>query len=191
MFKQLLVSVMTLGLLGTAPAMALDAGHRQLIDTLESSGVYVGINPPQICDKVKTDKSYHGVYFFSDSNQTPLLGVCQDYGGQGEETEWTENDLDTLRHESIHFIQDCIGDSIDGELDRIYDGPGGYSRIEFSTMDIVSALGYERAQSIISTYEQNDADEIVIALELEAFYLASTQEASDIAEVMSYVCPVK
>ena len=191
MFKQVLVSVMTLGLLGTAPAMALDAGHRQLIDTLEASGVYFGINPPQVCDVEKTDESYHGVYFYSDTNQTPLLAVCQDFGGQGEETVWTDNDLDTLRHESIHFIQDCIGNTVDGELDRIYDGPGGYSAIEFNTMDIVGALGYEQAQSIITRYEENGADEDVIALELEAFYLAASQEASTIADVMSHTCPVK
>ena len=41
MLKQLLASTVTLGLLSASPAMALDAGHQQIIDTLEAKGVYV------------------------------------------------------------------------------------------------------------------------------------------------------
>ena len=190
MLKQLLASTVTLGLLSASPAMALDAGHQQIIDTLEAKGVYVEINPPQVCDKVKTDTSYHGVYIYSDRHSTPLMGICQDFGGQGEEVElWTDNDLDTLRHESVHYIQDCISGTVDGELDPLYDGPGGLSPIDYSIKDVIGEIGEAQATNIITRYESMDASQDVIVLEIEAFFLASTQSASDIANVMNGACP--
>ena len=134
MFKQLLASAMTLGLLSATPAMALEAGHRTLLDTLKEKGVYVEVNPQGVCDAVKTESSYHGVYLYSDKYESPMMAICQDFGGIGDETIWTENDLDTLRHESLHFLQDCLGDGVDGEMLPIYDGPGGASYVELLVM---------------------------------------------------------
>ena len=193
MFKKVLLSVMTLGLLSTSPVLALDPppGHGQLIDTLRAHGVYVEINPNEVCDATKTEKSMHGVYTYSERHSTPLMGICQDYGGNGEQTIWTENDLDTLRHETIHYIQDCINGSVDGELAPLYDGPGGYSNIEYGIKDIIGVIGPEQAQAIITRYEAAGASPEIIQLELEAFYLAKSQTAETIATVVDAKCPVQ
>lgn len=189
MFKQLLASTVTLGLLSATPAMALDSGHQQIIDTLRAKGVYVEINPKQVCDPVKNDASYHGVYIYSERHSTPLMGICQDNGGQGPEVAWTENDLDTLRHESVHFIQDCLTKTVDGTMAPLYDGPGGLSPITYGISDVIAEIGFERASAIANRYEEKGAGEDIIILELEAFFLAATQSGSDIARVMDGVCP--
>ncbi len=193
MFKKVLLGVMTLGLLSTSPALALDPppGHGQLIDTLRAHGVYVEINPNEVCDATKTESSVHGVYTYSERHSTPLMGICQDYGGTGAQTIWTENDLDTLRHETIHFIQDCIDGDVDGELAAIYDGPGGNSNIEYGIKDIIGVIGPEKSLAIINRYEAANVSPEIIQLELEAFYLASSQKAETIAKVVEATCPAQ
>ena len=195
MFKQLIASVASLSLLATAPAVAavegFDASHQQLLDSLRSSGVYVELNVPQLCDSVKSDSSKHGVYFYSDKHDTALMGICQDFGGKGPEVQWTANDLDTLRHESVHYLQDCLDGSVDGTMDPIYDGPGGYSPIDYNIKDVISAIGYGPAMSIIKRYEEAGADAEVIRLELEAFFIAYSQDASIIAKSIDANCPAQ
>lgn len=193
MFKKVLASAMTLGLLSASPALALDppAGASQLINTLRAHGVYVEINPEQVCDAVKSATSYHGVYLYAPKYENAMMGICQDYGGTGDETIWTDNDLDTLRHESIHYIQDCVDNNVDGNMVPIYDGPGGYSPVEYSITDVIAEIGPAKAQAIIDRYEANGASSEVIRLELEAFYLASTQTEETIAKVVEAQCPVE
>ena len=43
--------------------------------------------------------------------------ICQEnrIKGSHEMVSWTEGDLDTLRHESHHLVQDCIGGSGRGD----------------------------------------------------------------------------
>jgi len=171
--------------------MAMEEDSRILLNTLRDTGVHVEINPPQVCDETKTDTSYHGVYFYSERQQQALMGICQDWGGKGEETIWSENDLDTLRHESIHYLQDCLDGSVDGNMVPIYDGPGGYSPIDYSITDVIGAIGEERAMSIIQRYEKNGADENVIRLELEAFFLAYSQTGDTIARSIAANCPAQ
>ena len=48
-----------------------------------------------------------------------LMVICQEnrIPGVREMTSWTEEDLDTLRHESHHLVQDCRGG--DGRGDNV------------------------------------------------------------------------
>ncbi len=197
MFKQLVATLATLSLLATSPAMAApaapegwDSEHQALLNALEASGVWVSINEPRVCDAVKTDKSTHGVYMYSEK-YGPLMAICQDFGGKGDEVQWTANDLDTLRHESVHFIQDCIGDAVDGKFIPLYDGPGGASPIDYDITDVIATLGYERAMSIAERYEEAGADEATIVLELEAFLSAYAIPADLIAQSITAQCPAK
>ena len=94
-----------------APVAATNTGsfddHVHLYNTLESVGVTVLINEPKYCDG-RIDGSY--------SSRDRILNVCQDNATyMNREVDWTANDLDTLRHEAHHVIQDCylgtLGDS--------------------------------------------------------------------------------
>lgn len=193
MFKQLLATVATLSLLATSPAMAAPEGwdneHQALLNALESSGVHVSINEPHVCDTVKTDKSTHGVYVYSQE-YGPLMAICQDFGGKGDEVLWTKNDLDTLRHESVHYLQDCLG-GVDGTHNPLYDGPGGLSPIDYTTLDVIATMGYERATAISERYEEAGADQETIVLELEAFLSAYVISADIIAQSITAQCPVQ
>ena len=195
MLKQLLATATTLGLLAATPAMAMvegfDSQHQLLLDTLRAKGVYVALNVPQVCDRVKTDKSTHGVYFYNSNRDTAMMAVCQDFGGQGEEVLWTANDLDTLRHESVHYLQDCMDGSVDGDMVPLFDGPGGTSPLDSDLQDVVAAIGYEQAMSIVATYTKAGVSEQVIQLELEAFFSAAQIDAETIAQSIDATCPAK
>ena len=86
----------------STPAMADNSfsAHEALVGTISNIGVDVYLNPSQVCDGI-----INGAYI---SGQSALV-VCQDNATPGGgQAEWTENDLDTLRHEAQHLIQDCI-----------------------------------------------------------------------------------
>ena len=194
MFKQLVATLATLSLLATSPAMAApegwDSEHQALLNALEKSGVWVSINEPQVCDATKIETSTHGVYYY-DSKYGSLMAVCQDFGGHGDEVLWTENDLDTLRHESVHYLQDCMDGKVDGAMVPLYDGPGGPSPIDYDIRDVISLIGYDNASAIAATYEAAGASEAIIILELEAFLSASQIPADLIADSITAQCPVK
>ena len=195
MFKQLVAATATLSLLVSSPAMAApegwDAEHQQLLDALTSTGVHVAINPDALCAKVKEPGAVHGVYFYSSEHDQGIMGVCQDFGGQGEEVLWTENDLDTLRHESIHYLQDCLGDGVNGEYAPIFDGPGGVSPMDMGIKDVIEALTPAVALDIQKQYMSQGADLEVVRLELEAFLLAAQLPAEMIAQSITAQCPAK
>ena len=100
----------------------------------------------------------------------PLMAICQDNALTGEEVAWTPNDLDTLRHESVHFIQDCLDGSADMELNPLFDGlrtltlDSGYREVIAELVCVALRLDW--------IYRQNGADAKTIRLEHEAFLLA-------------------
>ena len=72
--------------------------HRYLASTIVSLGVPVSFNTRTHCLPGKS-----GSYFTSG-----FMVICQDNRGrEGVEVGWTQNDLDTLRHEAQHMVQDC------------------------------------------------------------------------------------
>ena len=195
MFKQLLATATaaSLGLLAGTPALAanggLDAQHQMLLDTLRSKGVHVEVNVPEVCSPTKTPESTHGVYFYAPNYGHSMMAICQDFGGQGEEVLWTDNDLDTLRHESVHFLQDCMDTKVDGEMVPLFDGPGGPSPIDATLQDVVAAIGYGPATDIVTRYTEAGVSEDIIRLELEAFFSAADIDAVTIAKSIDKVCP--
>ena len=141
-----------------APAQAstMDA-HQRLWNEMERIGVSIYVNPPEC--KVA---SYAG-YYRSDASR---MVICQDNGiaGSFEQAPWTANDLDTLRHESHHAVQDCKG-LIRGnnQLSTIYVKPFLVAEQFFSTYTI---------RNILSTYKGLGASPEVQVLEVEAFAVA-------------------
>lgn len=154
----------------------LDAPHSRLVEAILRTGVSVQVNVGNNCN-VQND----GIY----KPQQRILGVCQDNAPNihWSEVQWTANDLDTLRHEAVHLIQDCEADG----------RPGDYVELYFDTEEqrvdfIRKALTKDQVEMIVETYAAGGADEFTIWMELEAFAIAATVGPDSIAKVMDRVC---
>ena len=173
--RALLLSALLLA--GPAHARSLPDDHNKLLNTLHENGVQVWVNHPnQICG----DNTIDGAYIVFKDTQN--LVVCQDNYDLGNDytvVSWTDNDLDTIRHEAFHVIQDCmVGETDDYTLDTVF----------VSTQEVVVHLGIEEAQRIYTTYAMRGANEQVIRLELEAFYAARFMSASEIEQTYNKYC---
>ena len=161
----------------STPAMADNSfsAHEALVGTISDIGVDVYLNPSQVCDGI-----INGAYI---SGQSALV-VCQDNATPGGgQAEWTENDLDTLRHEAQHLIQDCIAfRRNDGTLSPMIGTEEDV--VEFA----LSILGEERVSRIAQTYANRGANHRTIILELEAFAVARAIDASTISDAVEVYC---
>ena len=156
---------------GPASAGELDSRHTELADAVESTGVTLYINPTEVCDQ---EDAPMGLY----SGTHKVMVVCQDNRVAGSEkvVRWTSNDLDTLRHETQHLIQDCVDGSLDGELDAVYREPVALAH---------EVLGVRGIRSIVRVYDE--APDHVILLELEAFSVAAMDDTTEqVADVARY-----
>ena len=135
------------------------AAHATLVETIKSAGVSVVVNHED-CDNGDGLMGYY-------SGRKRLLVICQDNRtpGSGKQVNWTPNDLDTLRHEAQHFIQDCmIGGNHDHSLRPVYKDPAGLA---------ANVLGREGMVRIANAYRSRGASDAVIVLEWEAFSVAA------------------
>ena len=152
--------------------------HKVLWKSLNSVGVTTLLNEPTVCDR-----GSDGLYY---SRATTLV-VCQDNASKtsSEEVGWTDNDLDTFRHEAHHVLQDCLAGTLgDSETKLLFD-------TEESFEDFVSAR-LTRAQiiSIINNYRIQGAPEDVIIKEIEAFAVARSVSPLVIADAIDNSCLV-
>jgi len=183
--------ITTLALLGTSiPAQAamVDSGHQYLIDRLTERGVHVAINPPPLCGDRATTQ-VNGGYTYSHRYDLAVLGICQDNATGTDEVEWSANDLDTLRHESFHYLQDCIDGEVSMTLQPYYDGEGpspGTDRLE----EVITYLGIPQALWIEREYTSIGADRATIRLEFEAFLAARDLDAGTIGATINEFCPI-
>ena len=184
----LAAAALAIGLPGLAAPKYLDDSHQRLWDSLEASGVSAHVNPREVCGNPRVNVM--GLYTYNPHMNRSLMAICQDFRNQNtlEETVWTNNDLDTLRHESIHYLQDCLDGNKDLTLSPIFDGPGGLSPVDGDYSDVLDGLGREAANRIAYRYQRRGADSRTIRLEHEAFYLASEVPAEDIAATIDLAC---
>ena len=95
MFRKLVSSVLGLSLLFVPEVKARDTfdEHKVLWDSLERAGVSILLNDTNLCEG-----GVSGMY----SPAHRVLVVCQDerLPLTTKEVEWSDNDFDTLRHES-------------------------------------------------------------------------------------------
>lgn len=144
------------------------AAHTQLVMAIQDNGVEIKINPVG-CDA----RDIMGFY----AGGRRLIVICQDNGVDGGPVvQWTANDLDTLRHEAQHMIQDCmVGTNHDHSLSPVYRSPLGLAR---------DVIGSERIARITQVYRENGASDAVLLLEYEAFSVAAmnvpAEQANDI-----------
>ena len=150
--------------------------HVELYNTLVESGVPVHINDTQIC----TD-GMAGAYY----PQYNVMGICQDNRSPITETQvkWTENDLDTLRHEAQHVVQDCVAGLDNSDLQTMFN----QDTDEYSDF-IIDNLTDDEIQSIIQNYRSAGADDETIILELEAFAVAKSVNPLLIASAVKRLC---
>jgi len=137
---------------------SLDA-HVVLVRALDRAGVSLVLNHSH-CQEIA---GINGFY----SGQNRLLVVCNDryIPGIEENPEWTANDLDTLRHEAQHFIQDCmVGTNHDHTLSSVYKDPVALGRY---------VLGQGRLDNITRIYREQGASDHVLRMEYEAFSVAA------------------
>ena len=93
--------------------------HVKLSEAVRSTGTTFLINP----DRCDTSGAY-GWYWARDGKYRELV-ICQvnKEKGSNEQKDWTSEDLDTLRHEAHHLVQDCRDGSLNGILAKVYQSP--------------------------------------------------------------------
>ena len=195
MLKRLATTIAIAFALATpARAYQVDTQHQYLISQLEAQGVEFYVNPNEIChpDSLKANElpeGLNGLYFFSPEYQKPVIVVCQDNrtNEDGVEAVWSANDLDTLRHEATHFIQDCIFE-VDGKMHPFHDGDGPAPGVD-NYAQVIEMLGHQRAMQIANWYSQNmNVNGRVIRLEHEAFAVAKHVDAGSIGATIRDFC---
>jgi len=146
--------------------------HINLAEAVKANGVALYINPPA-CFAEGAPMGW-----YSGRNRT--LVVCQDNAVNETQVAWTANDLDTLRHEAQHMIQDCmVGGNHDHVLGPVYRRP----------LDLAAAtLTRDRINRIIDAYRGQGASDHVLVLELEAFSVAAINDPADQIEDIKNYC---
>ena len=136
--------------------------HNQLIDAVRSTGIQFIVNG----SKCETDGGGFAGYYWAAKNE---MVICQDNrnGSRHQhEVRWTANDLDTLRHEAQHLVQDCMaGHYRDGRLGAVYQDPISLAK---------QVLGYSNIRSILEAY--SDESQHTQVMELEAFSVAALND---------------
>ena len=163
------VTLTAIAALSTFAPSALAASdyqsHVTLGRTVRSTGISFKINPSECWSK-----EAFGWYWPAGNEMV----ICQQNKRVfNSEVQWTEEDLDTLRHEAQHLIQDCMDGSRQGTLNAVYQKP-----IELAQ----SILGDDGIRRVLNAY--SDASDHIKVMELEAFSVAKMndplEQASDI-----------
>jgi len=161
---------------GSAIAGNTYEDHLDLFNALNEVGIITSINSRLHCSP-GVDGMYH--------TRAGILVICQDNGVTGgPQVTWTENDLDTLRHESHHVVQDCNEGTIaDGLMDNLF-----YEEQELIDFISKSSLSAEDLKDLISSLEKDGLSSRSILIEVEAYIVAKDIEASSIANKVREFC---
>jgi len=168
--KKLLVALLLFSSFSpTAKAKNLDADHASLTRHVVLAGIDVQVNPKQCWMR----SGIHGWY----KGGPRELVICQVNKTQaGVEVNWTKEDLDTLRHEAHHLVQDCMDEKIDGQLSHVYDTPSEFA---------MGILGPDEFSSVLTLYR--DTTPKTRILELEAFAVAQMADPQEqVQDVKTY-----
>ena len=152
------------------PATAGTRGdYAELVDTLQAAGFTFEVNARDCKNDID------GFY----SGRKRRVVICQDksYAG-GPLRAFTANDLDTIRHEVHHVVQDCMDRRIGNGGQPVYNDPEELITDQLSTRQI---------KGIISSYARNGVDRHQILNELEAFAVADMNDVREqIKDIRTY-----
>ena len=175
--KRFLSILLATATFATLPANASNnstKAHGRLWRAIQQVGVTALVNSPRYCGSDAL-----GVY---DSSRATLV-VCQTGTDGFKEVEWSPEDLDTLRHEAHHLVQDCaVGRIADTEMGHLF------TNSDQLKLFVNSALTTSEIDAIIALYRENGAPDKVVLLELEAFAVAGSISADAIAEKVKDWC---
>jgi len=173
-FQKIASSVVGLSLL-TIPGVSakMDSSHDELRKSLNDVGVKVILNETDLCDGSKS-----GMY----SPDYNVIIICQDdrIETSDQEVEWTENDYDTLRHESQHIVQDCMEGIDNNKMSLFFSNEIEY--LEFVVMGLTKSEFFQ----IVESYRSFGDD--VLLNELEAFAVAKNVKPDTISKAVRGVC---
>ncbi|NDB94451.1 MAG: hypothetical protein EB165_07430 [Euryarchaeota archaeon] len=149
--------------------------HKELWAAVERTGVTVQLNHPEHCDSGIAGwySSLHGI-----------LMICQDESVKAfDHVGWTDNDLDTLRHEAHHVLQDCA-------RGRVGDGMLEHTMTSQFLAEVAHANGMTRDEirSIQQRYAAQGANRNTVRQEVEAFIVARGIDASTLASTLDKHC---
>ena len=156
-------AALAIAMAATQPAQAtnVDAAHRALARAITSTGIEVKINP-QRCEGAPS----LGWYWAARKE----LVICQENATTTNvETAWTAEDLDTLRHEAHHLVQDCLDGRIDGKIKNVY------RNHEALVQDVLPPRQINRITTVYT--EKGQAREV--PTELEAFSVAALNDPGE------------
>ena len=156
--------------------------HIEILNTLDEMGIDVQVNNALLCSG---EESVSGFWF----GARKLFALCQESIRKSENPVYTgaiflasDDDLDTIRHEAHHVIQDCMDGKIDGSLKQ-YFSPENY-------VTFMKGFDEWRAEYIRKVYKEAGETPQVIELEVEAWAVADLVSADMIHTVLKRECEV-
>ena len=156
----------------TAPQALAQSDYRDHVtlgQVVRSTGISFKINPARCWER-----DSYGWYWAARNEMV----ICQEQKRSvGVEARWTEEDLDTLRHEAQHLVQDCVDGSRQGALGGVY---------KDSIQLAKDVLGHGRIGAILDAY--SDASDHIKVMELEAFSVAAMNDPLDQARDIQKYC---
>ena len=180
LLKRTVAALTACAALLAAPAMAVTQEERQehltLYNALQRVGVTVVTNTQEWCSG---PDRFYGVYSPLDR----AIIICQHHATNvydGQTYRFNGEDLDTLRHEAHHLVQDCLDGRVDGSLRLLFDDEASQRRF-FRGQDALIA-------KVNRAYGDAGTPERVIELEREAFVVAASVPADTIASAVERSC---
>ena len=151
----------------------IDSNHDELKRALNDVGVEFYLNDTELCDGNKS-----GMY----TPEYNAIMICQDdrIETSDQEVEWTENDYDTLRHESQHVVQDCMEGIDNNKMSLFFSDEIEY--LEFVIMGLTKSEFFQ----IVEAYRPLGND--ILLNELEAFAVAKGVKPDTIAKAVRGIC---
>jgi len=154
-----------------SPYPKVPASHASLARALDRVGVSLGVGNFKACG------GNDGAYF----PQKRSLIICKNANGA-----WTPDDLDTLRHEAHHVVQDCAaGDGLGNNLALFFNNTRDLDQFARK------ALPLSKLNWIVDSYRDRGHNDNVISLEIEAFAVAESVSPDAIATVLLQMCPAR
>ena len=153
----------------------LQEDYKELWSTIQGIGVVTLINHKIHCD----NPIFAGIYYTNG-----MLVICQENRKEnnGIEIDWTNYDLDTLRHEAHHIVQDCaVGRVGDDKIGRMFTN----DKELFKFIDL-SSYTEDQIFDLYQKLSKNLSQEETL-LEIEAYLVAKDIPANSIrAKIIDY-----
>ena len=150
----------------------LDYEHNTLVSEITNHGVKFIVNP-SACWEPENKRSFGWFWMYGRE-----MVICQEKKQYPNViSAFTREDLDTIRHEAQHMIQECMDGRWNTELDPVYKDPLGLGQ---------EVLGGDGVARVHEVYDDLPYSHRV--LEVEAFAVAAMNVPYEQAGDIQYYC---